>query len=172
MARRGETAPRRFEPYTGDVYGWAYRVLGRHHDALDVVQEVFLRWNAQCEQSVPDRPRGWLRRVTLNRAIDLRRRMMFEASVPARGQVRERTAQPEPGATLDREMLRAEVAAALASLSDMQRSVLVAKVYDGMTFAQIAAELDAAVPTVKTHYLRALRAMRARLKRWDDGEKE
>ena len=45
--------------------------------------------------------------------------------------------------------------------------MLIAKVYDGLTFAQIAAELKLAVPTVKTHYLRALSAVRDRLtRRW------
>ena len=46
---------------------------------------------------------------------------------------------------------------------EMQRSVLTAKVHDDLTFAQIAAEHGLAVPTVKTHYLRALRTLRARL---------
>ncbi|MCH8244042.1 MAG: LysM peptidoglycan-binding domain-containing protein [Planctomycetes bacterium] len=71
MTATGSAASGDFEKYTADVYGWAYRLLGRHHDALDVVQDVFLRWDAQCAQHPPDQPRPWLRRVTLNRAIDL-----------------------------------------------------------------------------------------------------
>ena len=27
-----------FEQYRHDVYAWAYRLLGRHHDALDVAR--------------------------------------------------------------------------------------------------------------------------------------
>ena len=58
-------------------------------------------------------------------------------------------------------------ATALRKLTEIQRAVLVAKVYDTMTFAQIAAELDLAVSTVKTHYLRAVRALRNQLEpRW------
>jgi DNA-directed RNA polymerase specialized sigma24 family protein len=41
--------------------------------------------------------------------------------------------------------------------------VLIAKVYDQETFAEIAESMDLAVPTVKTHYVRALRAMRRSL---------
>ena len=55
------------------------------------------------------------------------------------------------------------MAAALERLTEAQRAVMVAKVYDGLTFPQIAAEMDLAVPTVKTHYLRALSAIRDRL---------
>lgn len=158
-----------FEQYTQDVYGWAYRLLGRHHDALDVVQDVFLKWDAQCERSSPRQPRGWLRRVTLNRAIDLQRRRRFDQAEPA--ELAEATVRSDAGAVLDRSALRDDVGAALDGLSDAQRSVLVAKVYDEMTFAQIAGELGLAVSTVKTHYLRALRAVRDRLAtRWSEEE--
>jgi len=155
-----------FEQYTADVYGWAYRLLGRHHDALDVVQDVFVRWDAQCARKSPTQPRGWLRRVTLNRAIDLRRRR--RARPESAEEVGELVAtQASTTAHLDHELLRSDIAIALDQLSDSQRSVLVAKVYDEMTFSQIATELDLAVPTVKTHYLRAVRIVRDRLRqRW------
>ena len=72
-----------YELYAAQVYGWAYRFLGRHHDALDVVQDVFLKWMTQCARGTPDHPRGWLRRVTVNRAIDVvrQRRETPEAAV-------------------------------------------------------------------------------------------
>jgi len=170
MAAIAEPSGGGFEQYTGDVYGWAYRLLGRHHDALDVVQDVFLRWDAQCARQEPAQPRGWLRRVTLNRAIDLRRRRCTtsesRASVstdpPDLTTTDSRTTSHV--ALLDREELRNDVALALDNVSDMQRSVLVAKVYDDMTFAQIAGELGLAVSTVKTHYLRAVRTMRDHLR--------
>ena len=163
MAAIGNTASGSFEQYTHDVYGWAYRLLGRHHDAMDVVQDVFLRWNAQCARSSPVQPRGWLRRVTLNRAIDLRRRTKY---APIGDDALARTPGADTsGCAMDHEILRADIAAALDRITDVQRGVLVAKVYDGMTFAQIAVEIGIAVPTVKTHYLRAVRAMRDRLKR-------
>lgn len=166
MTTIGNPSGAAFEQYTGEVYGWAYRLLGRHHDALDVVQDVFLRWHAQCRQEVPKRARGWLRRVTVNRAIDLRRRQQAD-----QGAVEEVThahaALNEGAARMDHETLRGDIAAAFDRLSEAQRSVLVAKVYDEMTFAQIATEMDVAVSTVKTHYLRAVQTVRDRLQpRW------
>lgn len=153
-----------FEQYTAQVYGWAYRLLGRHHDALDVVQDVFLRWDAQCLREAPKQPRGWLRRVTVNRAIDVRRRRHEGSELQLE--------PPDVGVgdadmQIDREMLRSDVATAMDQLSDAQRSVLVAKVYDDMSFREIAEELELALSTVKTHYLRAVRAVRDRLEhRW------
>ena len=33
-----------FEEHRDEVYRWAYRLVGRHHDALDVAQDVFVKW--------------------------------------------------------------------------------------------------------------------------------
>ena len=160
------SADKCFEQYTHEVYGWAYRFLGAHHDALDVVQEVFLKWSEQFTTDAPRRPRGWLRRVTLNRVIDLQRRRRFEHKRDKRAR-RVVAAWTSDGQTIDTDDLRADIATALRKLTEIQRAVLVAKVYDTMTFAQIAAELDLAVSTVKTHYLRAVRALRNQLEpRW------
>jgi RNA polymerase sigma-70 factor (ECF subfamily) len=170
MTTIGNPTGAAFEQYTGEVYGWAYRLLGRHHDALDVVQDVFLRWHAQCRQEVPKRARGWLRRVTLNRAIDLRRRRHVDQGMVDEA-TRPHVALNEAATRMDHETLRDDIATAFDRLSEAQRSVLVAKIYDEMTFAQIATELEVAVSTVKTHYLRAVQAVRDRLQpRWAEEE--
>ena len=153
-----------FERYRRDVYAWAYRLLGRHHDAQDAAQDVFLRWLLQSRRAVPDNPRGWLRQVTVNRAIDLLRARRPAEPATDTAMCSERPAGLEHA---DRQELRGDIANAIGSVTEAQRGVLIAKVYDGLTFAQIAAELGVAVPTVKTHYLRALTAVRDALaRRW------
>ena len=162
-----------FEQYTGHVYGWAYRVLGRHHDALDVVQDVFVKWAQQCRDKPPQPPHGWLRQVTLNRAIDLRRRrcLSTESIGEAQDTIPSRANRAGTVETIDRATLRDDICVALDRLTEPQRCVLMAKVHEELTFAQIAAELSLAVSTVKTHYLRAVRAVRDRLQpRWADEE--
>lgn len=154
------TSAQDFETYARQVYAWAYRLLGRHHDALDVVQEVFIRWDRQCNASTPDKPMGWLRRVTVNRAIDLRRRR--EANPTQSEATIAQTPVPRI-ASDDLGLLRSDIAKALAELTHMQRGVLIAKVYDDRTFAEIADEMNLSIPTVKTHYLRAIRTMRDKL---------
>ncbi len=149
-----------FELYRSEVYTWAYRLVGRHHDALDVVQDVFLRWIQKDNRTELRNPRAWLRRVTINRAIDVAR----SRSVASKHDYK--TAQNEVGRDPDltqQDELRADLVAALDKLSDMQKSVLIAKVFEGLTFAKIAAEMEIAVPTAKTHFLRAVTTMRDRL---------
>ncbi|MHC4063360.1 MAG: RNA polymerase sigma factor [Planctomycetota bacterium] len=149
----------KFEEHQAQVYAWAYRLVQNHHDALDVSQEVFLRWwRARGDPSPPANPVGWLRRVTVNLAIDVVR---AAARKPVCRILDEAVAVREP------DPARAETARcvvdALQFLSERQRSVVVAKVYDGCTFAQIADQLGASIPTIKTHYLRALRGLRGKL---------
>ncbi len=148
-----------FEQNRAQVYAWAYRMLQNHHDALDVTQEVFFRWwRAFRDGSAPANPLGWLRRVTLNVAIDGLRGASWRRERAAAGAAAEVAAD---------EVVRREtnerIVGALASLSERQRSVVVAKVYDGCTFAEIAEQLEVSVPTAKAHYLRALRALRDKL---------
>ncbi len=156
-----------FESHAAEVYSWAYRVVGRHHDALDVVQDVFVRWVKQCGDAPPDKPRGWLRQVTLNRAIDLCRKRRPAVDLDAAPSEPAMAIHTDHADTADRSDLRDDIATALEQLTDMQRSVLIAKVYDELTFMQIASELELAVSTVKTHYMRAVAAVGKRLRpRW------
>ncbi len=153
----------RFEDLAEQVYRWAFRVLGGHQDALDVVQDVFLAWNRERAGDSKRNERGWLRTVTMNRAIDLirNRRAAQEARTRVGRAASAKHKEPVWG-NLEREELRTRIAMDLGDLSDMQRAVLVAKVYDDRTFAQVASELGLAVGTVKTHYLRAVQALRNR----------
>ena len=148
-----------FEQNRAQVYAWAYRLLQNHHDALDVTQEVFIKWwRANGEGSVPANPLGWLRRVTVNLAIDGIRSATRRRSIPAT----QHPAQTEASEPARRETAR-QIAAALETLTERQRSVVVAKAFDGCTFAEIAEQMDVAVATVKSHYLRGLQALRNKL---------
>jgi RNA polymerase sigma-70 factor (ECF subfamily) len=148
-----------FEQHRHRVYRWAVLLCGRADAAADITQEVFLRMVRQPPE-VPDAAAGlgWLRQVTLRLAIDALRAQTARTRREHAAAVGETQAS---GAST--RALATEAWAALADLSPQQRLVLLAKVCDGLTFAEIAAELDLAVPTVKTHYVRALEAARRRL---------
>jgi len=104
----------------------------------------------------------------MNRAIDVRRGWSVTRRAQQSAARTEWAFEEARGeAEADEDSLRRDVAEALSDLTEMQRSVLVAKVYDEMTFAEIANEWGAAVSTVKTHFVRALQSVRLRLHpRW------
>ena len=155
------TACDTFSAYHQSVYRWAYRVLGNHEDALDVTQEVFVKWwQAHRQDLAPTSAVGWLRRVTINHSINLLKARARHVGVSRV----EPTHSDNPSETTAKRELAAIIADALSAVSERQRAVLVAKVYDGCTFAEIAGQMELSTPTVKTHYLRAIRAARRKLR--------
>jgi RNA polymerase sigma-70 factor (ECF subfamily) len=151
-----------FEPHRAQVYAWAYRLLQNHDDALDVSQEVAIRWwQADGKSQSPAHAVAWLRRVTVNLAIDASRVRTRRTRQAPDGRLE--PSAPVRTIELVKQETAGQIAAALESLTERQRSVVVAKVDDGCTFAQIAEQMGLSVPTVKTHYLRALRVLRTQL---------
>jgi len=139
------------------IYGWSFRLLQNHHDALDATQEVVVRYLTRRSAPI-ENTQAWLRRVTLNHCVDLLRRRSPGGAVAP--QAADAATPPREAGT--RELHRA-IAAGLEHLSGQQRAVLVAKVYDQETFAAIAADMGLSVSSVKTHYVRALKGMRRAL---------
>ena len=62
-------APDRFEQERPRLVGLAYRMLGTVADAEDIVQDVWLRWQASPPGTV-ERPEAWLTTVTTRIALD------------------------------------------------------------------------------------------------------
>jgi RNA polymerase sigma-70 factor (ECF subfamily) len=148
-----------FEAHRARVYRWAYGMCGCHEDALDVVQEVFLRMLRRPPRLAGVAVAvGWLRQVTARVVIDRWRSDSSREKVQ-----RAREPRAIVTETFESQELAERVRKAIETLSEQQRLVLIAKTYDRLTFGQIADELGIAVPTAKTHYLRALSAVRARL---------
>ncbi|MGI4814317.1 MAG: sigma-70 family RNA polymerase sigma factor [Janthinobacterium lividum] len=59
------------------IYASAYRVLGRHAEAEDVVQDTFLKWQAADTERL-EIPAAWLTTVATRLAIDRLRRLGTE----------------------------------------------------------------------------------------------
>jgi len=155
------------------IYALAYRTLGREEDARDVVQEAFLRayrglrgFKGQAKFS------SWLYRITLNLCRDWMRR---ERRAPV-VQVPEGTdpvdladmhAAPTESVEdlVARREMSAAVARAMAELPEEQRTAIMLKEYQGLTFQEIADLLDCPLSTVKTRLYQGLSVLRRRLER-------
>jgi RNA polymerase sigma-70 factor (ECF subfamily) len=155
------------------IYALAYRTLGREEDARDVVQEAFLRayrglhgFKGQAKFS------SWLYRITVNLCRDWIRR---ERRTPV-VQVPEGTdpvdladQRASPAESVEELVARREmtsaVARAMAELPEEQRLAIVLKEYHGLTFQEIADQLDCPLSTVKTRLYQGLSVLRRRLER-------
>jgi RNA polymerase sigma factor (sigma-70 family) len=122
-------------------------------DAEDVLQDVFVRaFGALRADARPVNVRAWLYRVAHNRCIDHLRR-----PVPAPADVFEMSRTPLHDPLEDasrREDLR-RLVIDVGRLPDQQRSALLMREIDGMSYADLATALDVTVPAVKSLLVRA-----------------
>ena len=155
------------------IYALAYRTIGREDDARDVCQETFLRafralpgFRGQAKFS------SWLYRIALNLCRDWVRRERRAPLVQVPEGVdpvdlADAEASPEPSVedlVADREM-SAAVAKAMAELPEEQRTAIMLKEYHGLTFQEIADQLNCPLSTVKTRLYQGLSVLRRRLER-------
>jgi RNA polymerase sigma-70 factor (ECF subfamily) len=123
----------------------------------DVVQEAFLRLVIQTK--LPDNPLPWLYRVVRNAAVSAgrteRRRQRHEAAAAARAPA---------WFSADTEFLDVDTAtAALAGLPLEEREVIVAHLWGGLTFEQIAEVAGCSSSTAHRRYVAGLANLRERL---------
>lgn len=132
-------------------------------DAEDIVQEAFVRyWRHQ--RHLPGDPRALLitsiRRAAIDHARRETRRTVREDKTGGGLEERESVFIAQPRAEAER---RREIEAAMQKLSDLQREVLVLKIWNELTFEQIAEVLDIPANTAASRYRYALGALRKEL---------
>jgi len=169
------------------VYAEARRTSRDAWVASEVVQETFLAlWN-RAEQFDPSRGglRSWLMTIAHNRAVDHLRRANRHRAVAfsslgeatdSDGSISEWLAavgtpvaaagrEPGPESAYSAKETRAAVAAAIATLAPLERSVIDLAYGSGLSQSEIAARLGWPLGTVKTRTRSALRHLRDRIER-------
>jgi RNA polymerase sigma factor (sigma-70 family) len=140
--------------YRQRLFSYMRQMLaGSRPDAEDALQDVFLR--AYSSLRADDRPialRAWLYRVAHNRCIDQLRR-----PVPDSADVYDVSRSPLPDPleeTERREDLR-RLVADVRRLPEPQRSALLMRELEGLSYAELAAAQDISIPAVKSLLVRA-----------------
>jgi len=137
--------------YEGALLRYATRLLNNAAVAQDVVQEAFIRLSRRWTPGWPDdgRLRQWLYRTAHNAAIDYirgeqRRRRLYERSALEQPD----SAPAEAPATLDAADRRRLVLDRIARLDPSEREVLLLRLQEGMSYAEIARVTGRRVGTV------------------------
>jgi RNA polymerase sigma-70 factor (ECF subfamily) len=172
----GDSAVRRkalgelFERHHQRVFNTAYRVLGSYADAQDVTQEVFLHVADRIGSFRGDASlTSWVYRVTVNLAIDARRRRARRPALHSSrtepesdlGDPRPGVSEPpgEPAVPLLRSEQDARVRDALLRLSPKLRAVVVLRYLEGLSYEELAEVLQLSMGTVKSRLSRAHAAL-------------
>ncbi|HEY8551565.1 MAG TPA: sigma-70 family RNA polymerase sigma factor [Vicinamibacterales bacterium] len=156
------------------VYQLAFHLLQDHNEALDLSQEVFL----QVFRMLP-RFRGqstlktWIYRIVVNQARNRQRwwRRRFRSAqvslddhVDTHGELRAEGNGTEPDRVLGRKELAARLKTALLGLPFDQRTAIVLREIEGLSYEEIAYSQGVAVGTVKSRLARAREVLRAELR--------
>jgi RNA polymerase sigma-70 factor (ECF subfamily) len=157
------------------VYQLAFHLLGDKEEALDLSQDVFLTVFRML-----DRFRGqsalrtWIYRIVVNQARNRQRwwrRRLYSAQVPLDVHVSEHgeLSSPRDDCGPERLLCQKEQAdrvwQALRELPFDQRTALVLREIDGLSYEEIGYSLNVAVGTVKSRLARARQLLRAELQR-------
>ena len=159
-----------FRRYRQPAYRVAFRLLGHEADALDAVQEGFVKALTHL-QGFEGRSsfKTWLLRVVSNAALDLgrqrgRRETLSLDAAQAREAVDANLLTHDVAAMgLERADLRVLLDSALATLSEAQRQTFVLHVDAELSYREVADALDISIGTVMSRLFYARQKLRAYL---------
>jgi RNA polymerase sigma-70 factor (ECF subfamily) len=170
-AAAGDTSAfrRLVEMHMRAIYAVGFRILGNHDDADDVAQETFVRaWSSLGRYDERYAFYTWLRTIATRLALNVRAKQQRrrteggETFAIAAETVADPGADPADGAVAAEWSDR--LRAALAQLPEEQRSVLILRGQEEMSYAEIAAALDVPVGTVMSRLARARERLRVLLR--------
>ncbi len=149
--------------YQRKVFMLAYSILRDREDALDIVQETFLRFYRKADLYREGNSfQGWLLRIAKNLCIDhyrknTRRRRELES--PKSLDDLDVPASPDPTVSGAGEM-REVTARCIDRLAGRQRLVFVLRHVDELQFNEISETMNISLGTVKSLHFKAVRNLR------------
>lgn len=176
-----------YERYHRRAYSLAHGMLRNQEDALDVVQEAFIKAHRHLEGFAGSSSfYTWLYRIVMNLAIDhLRRRQRArhvdfdEAVAPpddgaAAGDdsLMPRILGANPGKALVRKEVREQIGRALEQLSDNHRAVILMREVEGLSYEEMAQVMQCSKGTIMSRLFHARRYMQKYLLEYMGGDKD
>ena len=175
-ARKGDRGAFRtlFERYHRRAYALALGVVRHSDDALDVVQDAFVKAHKYLDKFEGNSSfYTWLYRIVMNLAIDhLRKHRRVKPVEFDEARLEEDRADDtllprilggNPGRSLMDKEIRKRIDAALDELSDNHRAVLVMRELEGLSYEEMAQAMACSKGTIMSRLFHARRNMQKRL---------
>jgi RNA polymerase sigma-70 factor (ECF subfamily) len=156
------------------VYQLSLNLLNDHNEALDLSQEVFLRvfrtiHTFRGHSSL----RTWIYRIVVNQARNRQRwwrrrhraqQVSLDQHIQDHGDVPEPAQGASPDRMLGKKLLAERIRTALDRLPFDQKTALVLRELDGLSYEEIGYSLGIAIGTVKSRLARARESLRGQLR--------
>jgi len=155
------------------VFQLAFHMLGDRDEALDLSQDVFLNvFRTIHKFRGQSALKTWIYRIVINHARNRQRwwrrrhkadQVSLDAHMEAHGELRQVGDETSPDRALARKQLAERLWNALDELPFDQRTVIVLREIEGMSYEEIAYSSGVAVGTVKSRLTRARQTLRRQL---------
>ena len=152
-----------YSRYKDRLYGFALGIVGKPAAAEDIVQEIFVRFFQNNSILASDGSvKSFLFSCAHHQAIDFTRRFANRSRpLPAEEALPLEFISPDDNAAREEELDL--IRQSLLDLPIEQREVILLKIYEGMTFQEIAKIQDTPVGTVTSRYNYGLDRIRCTL---------
>ncbi len=153
------------------IYNFALRLIGDKEGASDVAQEVFIKaWKNTKRYNSAQSFKTWIMAIARNSSIDWLRKRKFLRFGDLDNKYSEEPFEdslvdnePLPDEIYERSEAKGVIEGLLQDLTPDQRTAVVLRHMEHYTFEEIAEVTGKPHNTVKSHYRRALLAMRQKL---------
>ncbi|TXB64929.1 RNA polymerase sigma factor [Phaeodactylibacter luteus] len=150
-------------PMKHKLYRVALRITNNPQEAEDVVQEAFIKvWEQRSSLSGIKSIEAWCTQMVKNRAID-KRRLRFNHAESLESAYSLSTPQHHPGQQAELADDMEQVSRLMQDLPENQRQAMQLRDIEGMTYQEIADQLQMPMPQVKTNIFRARKSLRQKL---------
>jgi RNA polymerase sigma-70 factor (ECF subfamily) len=174
-----------YQRYHRRVYALAFGVVQNADDALDVVQDGFIKAHRHLDKFEGNSSfYTWLYRIIMNLSIDHIRKHKRGRHVDFDDAINHdqdeggddgllpRVLGQNPGKSLVRKEIREQISKALAELSDNHRTVLVMRELEGLSYEEMAQAMKCSKGTIMSRLFHARRNMQKRLLEYMGGQKD
>jgi len=159
-----ETFQNRVFPVKNKLFRFAYRLLGDHSEAQDVVQDVFIKlWNGREQLVDIQNVEAWSMRITRNLSLDrLRQQKRRQTDPLERGfNIANEGLSPDDNTVILESMKR--INDFMTLLPEKQRQVMHLRDIEGYSYNEISEILEMDMSQVKVNLFRARNTVREKL---------
>ena len=152
-----------YERYSGQIFGFCVNRLGSREEAEDALQSTFLNAHRALQRGVtPDAELPWLFKIAHNVCLTRRRSTRRRGRVEAPSDLESvQDVVPAPPRESRDELI--ELTGALTEMPDNQRRAILLREWQGLSYHEIARELELSQSAVETLIFRARRTLAANL---------
>jgi RNA polymerase sigma factor (sigma-70 family) len=162
-AREADATQDLYERYSGQIFGFCVNKLGSRDEAEDALQSTFLNAHRALQRGVvPEAELAWLYKIAHNVCLTRRRSTRRRGRVESPSDLAAvQDVTPAPPRESSEDLMR--LTEALEHMPDSQRRAILLREWQGLSYHEIADELELTQSAVETLIFRARRTLASNL---------